>query len=157
MKVCRTCNLEKELGDFYKHSKMADGHLNKCIQCVKERVKTHRVLNRDKIIAEAKKRANEPNRIASRKKYQQSEKGKLAHKKAMISYKERYPMKRASHIIVGNALRNGKLVKHDSCSECGSSTKIEGHHDDYTKPLELRWLCEKCHKEWHKHNKPIYS
>jgi hypothetical protein len=157
MKVCRQCKVEKELDKFYKHSKMADGHLNKCIVCVKENVKNYRLLNLEKVKLEVKKRAKDPNRVASKKKYEQSEKGKLAKKRAMDSYKERYPMKRASHIMVGSALLTGKIVKPNCCSECNSSKKIEAHHDDYTKPMELRWLCEKCHKEWHKHNKAIYS
>jgi transposase-like protein len=66
-------------------------------------------------------------------------------------------MKYAAHVIVRNAIRNGKFTQANNCSVCDSTEKIEGHHDDYTKPLEVRWLCEKCHKEWHRHNKPIYE
>jgi hypothetical protein len=36
MKICFKCSLEKSLDDFYKHKKMADGHLNKCISCTKQ-------------------------------------------------------------------------------------------------------------------------
>lgn len=52
------------------------------------------------------------------------------------------------------ALRVGKIFK-KSCEICGESN-AEMHHDDYSKPLEVRWLCRRCHTEWHKNNTPKY-
>ena len=78
--------------------------------------------------------------------------GKQAKKRAMDAYHKRYPMTYAAHVITRNAARDGTLIKPNNCSVCGSTEKIEGHHDDYSKPLEVRWLCSKCHKEWHKIN-----
>ena len=157
MKVCRECGVEKELGAFYKHSKMTDGHLNKCIECVKERVGKHRELNLEKIKAYDLARAKTPHRMAKNEAYAQSEKGKLAHKKALVNYRKRYPLIYASKLLTSKALKHGELVRPTNCSQCSSDHKIEGHHDDYTKPLEVRWLCEKCHKNWHNYNEPIYE
>jgi len=157
MKVCRECQIEKPLSDFYKHAKMLDGHLNKCIVCVKARVGKHREANLEKVREYDKKRGNQPHRIKARKEYVKTEEGKQAKKRAMDAYKKRFPMAYASHVITGNAIRDGKLIQASNCSICNSTEKIEGHHDDYTKPLKVRWLCEKCHKEWHRHNKPIYE
>lgn len=157
MKICRECNTEKPLSEFYKHAAMADGHLNKCAQCVKSRVKKHREANLEKIQAYDKARANNSHRVKARKNYVQTEAGKQAKKRAMDAYNKRYPMAYASHVITSNAVRNGALIKPNNCSVCGSTEKIEGHHDDYTKPLEVRWLCESCHKKWHMRNHPIYE
>jgi superfamily II helicase len=44
-KICRKCGIEKDISQFYKHSQMADGHLNICKDCVKQRVSKHRALN----------------------------------------------------------------------------------------------------------------
>ncbi len=67
-----------------------------------------------------------------------------------------------AHDILEKAVLYGKLHNPEICSCCGSSerfkdgrTAIQGHHDDYNKPLDIRWLCQQCHHEWHKHNKPI--
>lgn len=60
------------------------------------------------------------------------------------------------------AIERGGILRPERCQECGSNDKfsdgrtaIQGHHTDYNKPLEVMWLCQKCHHEWHKHNKPI--
>ena len=157
MKVCRECNTEKPLSEFYKHSKMADGHLNKCMECVKKRVLKHREENLEKILAYDKMRANLPHRVQARKNYVKTEQGKEAKRRGMKAYHERYPLKKAAHTMVSNAIRDGRLEKKYECSVCESTEKIEGHHDDYTKPFDIRWLCEKCHKEWHRNNKPKYE
>ena len=157
MKVCRECSQEKPLTEFYKHAKMADGHLNKCIECVKARVSKHRDANLEKVREYDRQRGSLPHRIEARKEYQQTEQGKAAKKRAMDAYHKRYPMKYAAHVITRNAVRDGKLKPAESCSVCKSTESIEGHHDDYTKPLSVRWLCRNCHNEWHRHNEPIYE
>lgn len=55
---------------------------------------------------------------------------------------------RAAHTIAKAAERRGELVR-QPCEVCGA-VKVEGHHDDYTKPLAIRWLCHKHHGEAHK-------
>lgn len=46
-------------------------------------------------------------------------------------------------------IKSGKLIK-DVCEECGTNEDIEAHHDDYYKPLDIRWLCKYHHMEHHK-------
>ena len=51
---------------------------------------------------------------------------------------------------VRRALDRGDLQRPECCEECGGdSTRIEAHHDDYSKPLEVRWLCVYCHRIEH--------
>lgn len=66
--------------------------------------------------------------------------------------KERYyrpdlEMKNLARRETRNALRRGDLVR-CSCEVCGSQN-AEAHHDDYAKPLEVRWLCRRHHEEQH--------
>lgn len=37
------------------------------------------------------------------------------------------------------------------CKKCGSEKSV-GHHDDYDKPMSVRWLCQSHHKQWHAAN-----
>lgn len=156
-KVCKACGVLKPLNEYYKHPKMADGHLNKCKECQKENSRQAREKNAEQYRQYDKDRANNPDRVAARREYSRTEAGKESHAKAIKKYQQTSTLKRAAHILVGNALRDGKIVRAEVYETCGSSGKIEGHHDDYTKPLEVRWLCERCHKDWHLHNEPIYQ
>jgi len=40
-------------------------------------------------------------------------------------------------------------IERQLCEVCGNPD-TEAHHDDYSKPLEIRWLCFEYHREWHK-------
>lgn len=50
--------------------------------------------------------------------------------------------------IIWNHYRRDKKIKNQPCEICGCD-KSEAHHDDYSKPLEVRWLCRKCHRHLH--------
>lgn len=64
--------------------------------------------------------------------------------------------KRKAHIAVGNAVRDGRMDKPDCCSVCArSGVRIEGHHNDYTKPLDVVWMCARCHRRFHADNPQI--
>ena len=62
------------------------------------------------------------------------------------------PLKKAAYQIFKNAIKTGRLEK-QPCERCGSAVRVHGHHDDYYKPLEVRWLCPKCHMERHREMK----
>ncbi len=51
---------------------------------------------------------------------------------------------------VGIAVEKGILNKPTLCEHCTTVPPVEAHHDDYNQPLVVRWLCKKCHFEWHR-------
>jgi hypothetical protein len=53
-----------------------------------------------------------------------------------------------AHKAVYKAIKKGTLVK-QPCEICGTAEKVQAHHDDYSKRLDVRWLCPKHHKEHH--------
>jgi ribosomal protein S27AE len=61
---------------------------------------------------------------------------------------ERYPLAFEAKRLTRRAIANGELVR-QPCEKCGSS-RVQAHHDDYAKPLEVRWLCRPCHVAVHK-------
>lgn len=48
---------------------------------------------------------------------------------------------------VATAIRTG-MLKRQPCEACGKK-RVVAHHDDYSKPLDVRWLCKGCHKRHH--------
>src|SRR5574337_576254 len=50
---------------------------------------------------------------------------------------------------IAGAVRRGDITKASTCSACGNWGRLEGHHEDYSKPFELRWLCPRCHRAEH--------
>lgn len=62
-------------------------------------------------------------------------------------WRQRNPEKVRAHWVVSNAIRYGKLIRLP-CQECGNK-KSHAHHNDYSQPLLIEWLCHKCH--WKRH------
>lgn len=130
-KWCAACRRDKPKTEFYKESSRPDGFSAYCSECCSR----HR---REKYAANL-----ESSRAYSRARYHlygydrsgANAASKIAH---------------AAHEAVHRALRRGALVRPASCSSCISRRgPIEGHHDDYSKRLDVIWLCSTCHKRMH--------
>ena len=61
--------------------------------------------------------------------------------------KARYPERYKAREKLYSRIRNG-IIKRGACEIC-SSKNAHAHHDDYSKPFEVRWLCRKHHRELH--------
>jgi hypothetical protein len=134
MKECMKCGESKPFSEFYKHKAMKDGFLNKCKSCARK----------DAI-------DNRNSKIDYYREYDRS-RPRRGSVEATKRYRDENPVKYHAHSLINNLVRTRKIIKPSSCESCGSSTGVEGHHDDYAKPLEVRWLCSVCHKKWHKEN-----
>ncbi len=130
MKTCFKCGGEFELSEFYPHKQMADGHLNKCKECTKTDSTRHRNANLDKI-----------------RKYDRG-RGNRQSPGYLLKYRAEKPNAYKAGCMVSNAVRDGKLFR-EPCGVCCSEENVHAHHDDYLKPLNVRWLCVVCHNQWH--------
>lgn len=138
MKCCFKCGQNKELTEFYKHPAMLDGHVNKCKDCNKK----DNNLNRQSKI--------DYYREYDRDRFYTSDKRKEQHKAQCYKYSRVHADRRYAHTKARRALLANKLIK-ENCLMCGDS-KTEMHHVDYSKPLEVMWLCKLCHERWHVEN-----
>jgi len=129
MKNCIRCGVEKAIPEFYRNKGMADGTVNKCKACCIEQEKIRR---RSNPAVQAYDRAR----------------GNRQGYGYVKSRREAHPEMYKAHTMVGNALRDGRLAK-EPCLFCEATENIHGHHRDYAKPLDVVWLCAKCHRRLH--------
>ncbi|MHC4665002.1 MAG: hypothetical protein ACYS9T_03465 [Planctomycetota bacterium] len=66
-----------------------------------------------------------------------------------VEYRQRYPERRNAFAAVYGATSKGELIRPDTCSKCGNSGYIVAHHHDYSKPLDVVWLCLSCDRQLH--------
>ena len=150
MKQCTKCKDFKSLNEYQKRSASSDGLTARCKGCLS---------------GYDKSRANTPSRIKARAEYAKTEAGinsaNLARKKwaknnkdkiyqSTKKYREDNKIKAYAHGVVSYGIKL-KVIKRGSCEICGDK-QTHGHHDDYSKPMEVRWLCSKHHNQWHAEN-----
>lgn len=121
-KRCTDCGETKPLDDFHRHRREASGRQIYCKAC----------------------------HCRHQREWRESHMVKRAE--AQRLYRRRNPLKARARKAVSNAVERGKLVKPDQCEGCGEPTEarfLDGHHTDYSKPLDVAWLCRTCHAETH--------
>ena len=162
-KVCKRCGKTLDISRFYQHPQMKDGHLNICMGCVKERVRKHRIQNIDAIRAYDRIRGRKPENVGRRREYanKKRQKDPEAYRQYQLEiqkkYRKRYREKGIARLVTARALRSGVIVRPTTCGGCGVECKPEAHHTDYSKPLDVIWLCDACHKKEHRLSVKAYA
>jgi hypothetical protein len=136
MKTCSKCGTEKPLGEFSpRHDGKWGGYYPACKQCRRDATRSYR--EADKPGTHAKARAY------ARTLYRRSA---SAFKERVARWKQENPARRAAQLRLKKAVSLGRILKPVACSRCGDANRrIEAHHEDYRRPLDVAWLCKPCH------------
>jgi len=145
-KVCFRCNQAKPIDSFYAHPGMADGRLGKCKECTKADTRANRELRKDYYQKYDRERANIPKRVAARKAHEKTDAYAKSHKRSTAKWLVSNRTRRKAQIAVGNAIRSGLLAR-QPCHICGRDA--EAHHPDYSRALDVVWLCSAHHARLH--------
>lgn len=128
--------MTKPLTDFYKHTGPGypDGRATRCKVCHLASTNAHKRANPDKV-----------------KKWHAAyvERDPQYKTKRSRIYRQRYPERNAAHVAVHEAVKSGKLNRPECCEMCNRACKVQGHHEDYSRKLDVKWLCDRCHIEVH--------
>lgn len=146
-KQCSRCKNALPKSEFYLDSRSKDGLRSDCRSCVAESVKRYRENNPEKVRQQnAAYRANLPKskRRENVARYMRNNRDKLTEKNRQ--WRKDNPEIALAHSRVFHALRKGEIIRPSSCERCGGSGRIEASHTDYSKPLDIEWLCVRCHR-----------
>ena len=133
-KKCSICGSMLPLSAFGAHAGNRDGLTSACLRC--------------KYMADAKWRSENRDKVrASRAKHYAANKESISRKRrGYPSYKKNQSgMRNAAWMALNRAVRSGKIVRPDACERCGRAVEVHGHHADYSKKLDVVWLCRACH------------
>jgi hypothetical protein len=132
-KTCPGCSATKPVGEYYKTQKSKDGLFGKCKACVRVAVRNNRNARIDyyrEYDAARNKLPDRKSRCAS----------------AFAAAAEKYPERKWAAKTLSNAVRDKRVIP-QPCWVCGE--KAQGHHPDYSRPLDVVWLCVKHHRQAH--------
>jgi hypothetical protein len=147
-KPCIKCGDEKPISHFHRNHKMADGHLNSCKLCGALYGKQKHLRHMNDPVWIFKNRAKA--RAYQERRKQLGLFSGQTNKQSDSESKRRWeinnPTKVKAKYLARLAVASGVLKRPQSCQRCEKSAdRLEKHHSDYSKPLQVEWLCCKCH------------
>ena len=153
MKRCSKCAIEKKEDCFWVRNNRKSGVNSECKECAKKR-RTNKYKENIKESRVKRKIYYEKNREKLCKSQIESQKGNTRYRK----YQNKYLIDKVksgdkkfiARRIIFMALKAKMIERPEFCSSCMKEEKLEGHHPDYNKPLEVIWLCVPCHRDLHK-------
>jgi hypothetical protein len=145
-RFCNICGASSQETRFYA------GVTSRCAECHMRRARENRAEKIDYYKEyEAKRYREQPQRKELNERYAKSQRGKEAAIRGRKKWIALNQDKRKAHVLVGNAVRDGRLSKPTKCQICGEEHhRIHGHHEDYTRPLDVVWVCPPCHQAFHR-------
>lgn len=153
-RLCKKCECTKPLAEFNRNATIADGFEHRCRECANaarrayyaEPAARHRKRAYDAAYLEAdavreRKRAKD-----RRYRTMPSTRAQARARGAMV----RATPKHAARMALRRAVKRGDLSRPSACERCGRDTKPHAHHADYSRPLDVQWLCPLCHGHAHR-------
>ena len=146
MKYCPKCKTEKSRSDFGKDRREKSGLKSQCKACRAEYRASHKVE-----IAECNRGYGQTHKVEIAEQ-RRSPIRKESHKRSDKKRREQYPEKIKASQAVYVAIRDGKLIRPDTCEDCEEKKFVEGHHESYEEEnwLKVNWLCADCHRQLHR-------
>ena len=147
MKSCVKCGELKAFELFPKHSKTLDGYNSWCKKCVNRASEIYKRKNVEANKARLRaKYARQMKRLHGEHYVIGDPKNNVGGKPAVLT-PEQVKQRHNTRRVTRRAIKSGKLIR-QPCIMCGE-IEVDAHHPDYSKPLDVVWVCKKHHHEIH--------
>lgn len=144
-RTCKVCGVTSDVAEFY------SGVTSRCKACHKRLVRENRASKIEYYRAYDAERYQKDPRVRERHdRYRSTPEGIASIRAAQKKWDSQNQEKKAAHTLLHRAVKSGRICKPDVCQECGDGGRIHGHHHDYAFPLDVKWLCQRCHWKEHK-------
>lgn len=136
MKRCSRCGEQLPLDSFHRDRSRPDGRQRTCRSC--------------KTAEAAERRFSDPERHAEEQRAWRRKNPEAVReiKRRSDSRESRRAARKATALVHWH-VKHGKLMRPELCSRCMQAGPVEAHHEDYARPLDVVWLCKKCHLARH--------
>lgn len=159
-KLCSSCHATKPFSEFHRDRAGRHGVASRCKPCAIAAAIAHTLAKREtpdgrKRLREIELACRERNRLKDREcaaRYRTEHPDRVKASQSRVD-----PFKRRARGILRMAVYDGRIIKPGACSECGWSGRVHGHHEDYSKPLSVIWLCAICHGLRHRKDRSASS
>lgn len=154
-KFCSGCGKTLPRSDFYRLRPTHEKVTSRCKLCMSRQNRQWRERNRehkrtyDQVYSKAKRESGAVAAYLRKRRQEKPDIYKAINKRWENKNRDRNYLVKLVARIVRNALRTGDLRKGEVCDFCGEQNIfLEAAHADYSKPLDVRWLCRPCHRKW---------
>jgi hypothetical protein len=146
-KTCTTCNQQKCLSEFHKSRSGRYGVASVCKECVVVYHKQHYLANKTNILRQTSKYQTENRDRLREVKKNWEKRNRKSIRLAKKKYEQENRKVKQAHAKVLRAKKKGTLIPMP-CVVCGGPN-AQAHHDDYSKPLSVKWYCSLHHNQMH--------
>jgi len=171
-KKCSKCERTKKLSEFKRILRRGKRVVDsQCAECLSEYKRKHYQANKEYYKNKSRKWAKEnhervkENRVryylenaerlrSQKREYSRRPEVVARQTERFREYRkdEDFLMREKARGILNKRIQSGKIINPNKCSECGEEGYSEAHHEDYSRPLDVIWLCKLCHEEIHHSN-----
>lgn len=150
-KQCTKCFKELDVEEFHKKKNGKLGLHAECKLCIRLRTALYTAGHiSEKRERDRKRSIKKRERIRRMQAMAKQLNLQSMDEESFESYKKKCEdsIKRQCRLFLNSAIAQGYVVKPNECTNCKDKHYLlHGHHFDYAKPLDVSWLCPKCHRK----------
>lgn len=150
MKHCAACNMEHDVSAFGPDKRASDGLRSSCQESRNAVQRKGWSADPDRYYLRHKRRASERYHTDEEFRRRRLVQVRGSKSKRKTYYVETDLTKRRARNRLRMAVYRGTILRPANCQQCGAAKPLQGHHTDYTKWDDVRWLCAQCHSDEHR-------